>query len=81
MRQFFQQQRNRIWLKAVGSSAIICVLIYVIIRCFSFDFPMSWKEEIVFFFKVTFSGMLMIVFAVTTSTAVYKTYLRIRRNK
>jgi hypothetical protein len=81
MRRFLAQQRNRIWMKAMYSSAIICLFIYIIIRSFSYDFPMSWREEILFFFKVLVSGMLMMVVATTGSAALYKTFLRIKRNR
>jgi hypothetical protein len=51
MRRFLEQQRNRIWMKALYSSAIICLFLYIIIRTFSFDFPMSWREELFFLFQ------------------------------
>jgi len=68
-------------MKAMYSSAIICFFIYIIIRSFSYDFPMSWREEILFFFKVLFSGMAMMIVATTGSAALYKVFLRIKRNK
>ena len=81
MRRFFAQQRHSIWMKAMYSSAIFCLFIYIIIRCFSYDFHMSWREEILFFFKVLFSGMIMMVAVTTGSAAIYKIFLRIKRNK
>ncbi len=81
MRRFFAQQRNRVWMKAMYSSAIICLFIYTIIRSFSYDFPMSWKEEAILFFKVLFSGMIMMVAATTGSATVYKIFLRSKRNR
>jgi hypothetical protein len=81
MRRFLVQQRNRIWMKAMYSSAIICLFLYIIIRSFSFDFPMTWREEILLFFKIIFSGTFMMVLATTISAVIYKVFLRIKRNK
>ena len=81
MRRFLVQQRNRIWMKAMGSSAIICLFIYIIIRSFSFDFPMSWKEEMLLFFKIIFTGTFMMVVATTGSAFIYKAFLRVKRHK
>lgn len=81
MRRFVLQHRNRIWMKALSSSVIICLFLYIIIRGFSFDFPMSWKEEFFFFFKILFTGCSLMVIAVTGSAFVYKTFLKIKRNK
>ena len=81
MRRLLFAQRNRIWMKAVFSSFIICILIYFIIRCFSFDFPLTWKEELLLFIKVVCSGMLMMVAATTATAYLYKTILRRRRNR
>ena len=81
MRRFLVQQRNRIWMKAMSSSAIICLFIYIIIRCFSFDFPMSWREEMLLFFKIIFTGTFMMVVATTGSAFIYKAFLRVKRNR
>jgi hypothetical protein len=81
MKRFLVQQRNRIWMKAISSSAIICLFLYIIIRTFSFDFPMSWREEILLFFKIVITGTFMMVVATTGSAVIYKASLRIKRNK
>ncbi len=81
MRRFIDQQRNRIWMKAMTSSAIVCFLVYIVIRSFSFDFPMSWREEMLFFFKIVLTGTLMMVIATTGSAVVYKFFLRRKRSK
>jgi hypothetical protein len=81
MGRFLAQQRNRIWMKALLSSATICLLLYIIIRSLTYDFPMSWREEILLFFKVILSGTCMMVVATTGSATIYKTFLRIKRNK
>jgi hypothetical protein len=79
MRRFLEQQRNRIWMKALYSSAIICFFLYIIIRVFSFDFPMHWSEEVFFFFKIMFAGCFLMVLATTISAAIYKFFLKMKR--
>jgi hypothetical protein len=81
MKRFLVHQRNRIWVKAMCSSAVICLFLYIIIRIFSFDFPMSWREEMLLFFKIIFTGTFMMVIATTGSAVIYRTSLRIKRNK
>jgi hypothetical protein len=81
MRRFLTRQRNRIWMKAMYSSTIVCLLLYIIIRSFSLDFPMSWRDEIFLFFKITLSGTLMMVLATTGVTFVYRVILKLKRSK
>jgi hypothetical protein len=42
---------------------------------------MSWREEILLFFKIIFTGTFMMVIAATGSAIIYKKFLRIKRNK
>jgi hypothetical protein len=81
MRRFMARHRNRIWMKSLSSSIIICIFLYIIIRCLSFDFPMSWREELSFFGKILFTGCSLIVFSATGSAFMYKTFLKIKRDK
>ena len=68
-------------MKSLTSSAIICTVLYIIIRGFSFDFPMSWKEEFSFFFKILFTGCFLMVLVATGSAFAYKTVLKIKRDR
>jgi hypothetical protein len=81
MRRFVVQNRHKVWMKTLSSSAIICFLLYIITRCFSFDFPMSWKEELFFLFKILFTGCFLMVLVTTGSAFIYKTFLKIKRDK
>jgi hypothetical protein len=81
MKQFLDQQRNRIWMKALYSSTIISLSLYIIIRAFSFDFPMSWMEEIMLFLKIVCTGSVMMVVATIGCAGLYKSFLRMKRNK
>jgi hypothetical protein len=42
---------------------------------------MSWREELIFFGKILFTGCSLIVFAATGSAFMYKTFLKIKHNK
>jgi len=68
-------------MKAMYSSIIICLFLYVIIRSFSFDFPMSWREEMFLFFKIILTGTLMMVIATTGISSIYTLVLKIKRSK
>jgi len=81
MRRFIDQQRDRVWMKSLTPSVIICIFFYIIIRCLSLDFPMSWKEECFFFGKILFAGCSMIVLSVTASHLIYTAVLKLKRNK
>jgi len=81
MRRFIEHQRDRIWMKSLTPSIVICIFLYIIIRCLSFDFPMSWKEECFFFGKIVFSGCSMIVLSVTAGHLIYKAALKLKRSK
>jgi hypothetical protein len=42
---------------------------------------MSWKEEFFFFFKILFTGCSLMVIATTGSAFIYKTFLKVKRDK
>lgn len=81
MKQFLVQHRNSIWIKALYSSATISLFLYIIIRGFSYDFPMSWTEELLLFIKVIFTGSLVMSLATIGCASLYKAFERIKRNK
>jgi high-affinity nickel permease len=81
MRRFLVQQRNRIWIKSLYSSTIISLLLYIVIRVFSFDFPMPWLEEVTLFVKVVCTGIFMMVIATTGIAIIYKIFLQRKRYK
>jgi len=81
MKQFLVQHRNSILAKALYSSATISLFFYIIIRVFSFDFPMSWMEEIMLFIKVTFTGTFMMSLATVGCAGLYRAFERMKRYK
>jgi len=81
MKQFLIQYRNSIWAKALYSSATISLFLYIIIRGFSYDFPMSWTEEIMLFIKVIFTGTVVMSLATAGCAGLYKAFERIKRHK
>ncbi|MEI9811015.1 MAG: hypothetical protein WDO16_25780 [Bacteroidota bacterium] len=81
MKQFLVQRRNSILAKALYSSATISIFLYIIIRGFSYDFPMSWTEEITLFIKVIFTGTFMISLATVGCASLYKGFEKIKRHK
>ncbi|MBL7744180.1 MAG: hypothetical protein JNN00_11950 [Chitinophagaceae bacterium] len=81
MKQFILQHRNRIWAKALYSSATISLFIYIIIRGFTYDFPMSWTEEAILFVKVIFAGSCLMSLATIGCASLYRAFERIKRHK
>ena len=81
MKQFLVQHRNSIWAKALYSSATISLFLYIIIRGFSYEFPMTWFDEITLFFKVVFTGTFMMSLATVGCASLYRGYERIKRHK
>ena len=69
------------WMKAMTSSATISLFLYIIIRGFTFDFPMTWLEEIMLFVKVIFTGTTMMVLITTGCAGLYGYYERVKRHK
>jgi TRAP-type C4-dicarboxylate transport system permease small subunit len=81
MKQFLVQHRNSVRAKALYSSATVSVFIFVIIRTFTYDFPMSWAEEIALFLKVISTGTFMISLATIGCAGLYRSFERIKRYK
>jgi hypothetical protein len=81
MKQFIAQYRNSIWAKAFYSSATISFFLYIVIRGFSYDFPMTWMEEVGLFTKVLVTGTLMMSSAVIGCAGLYRSFERMKRHK
>ncbi|HEY6506038.1 MAG TPA: hypothetical protein VIZ28_18815 [Chitinophagaceae bacterium] len=80
MKQFFVQRRNSIWVKSLYSSATISLFLYIIIRGFSYDFPMSWSEEILLFIRIVFTGTFMISMAAIGCAGLYRAFEKMKRH-
>jgi len=81
MKQFLAYQRNSILGQAVYSSATISVSIYIIVRTFSYDFPMSWGEELLLFTRIIFNGTILMVLTTVGCAGIYKSFVRMKRRK
>jgi hypothetical protein len=81
MKQFLVQHRNSIWAKALYSSATISFFLYIIIRGFSFEFPMTWMDEALLFIKITFTGTFLMSLATVGCASLYMAFERIKRHK
>ncbi|MBL7739675.1 MAG: hypothetical protein JNK14_10675 [Chitinophagaceae bacterium] len=81
MKQFLLQHRNSIWAKALYSSATVSLFIYIIIRGFTYDFPMSWTEEALLFVKVVLAGTFLMSLATISCASLYKAFEKIKRHK
>jgi hypothetical protein len=81
MKQFLAQHRNSIPVKALYSSATIALFIYIVIRSFAFDFPMTWFEEIALFVKICFTSTFMMSLATIGCAGLYRAYERLKRQK
>ena len=81
MKQFLVQHRNSIWAKALYSSATISLFLYIIIRGFSYEFPMTWTDEILLFIKIIFTGIFMMSLATVGCASLYRGFERIKRHK
>ncbi|MBC7948318.1 MAG: hypothetical protein H7Y42_10595 [Chitinophagaceae bacterium] len=79
MRQFIVQHRNSIPAKAVYSASTISLFLYIIIRALSYDFPMSWTEEIVLFSKILFTGSFLISLVTIGCAGLYGAFERMKR--
>jgi hypothetical protein len=81
MKQFIAQHRNSIPVKALSSSATISLFIYIIIRSFAFDFPMTWFEEIALFIKICATCTFMMCLVTIGCAGLYRAYERLKRQK
>jgi hypothetical protein len=81
MKHFLVQHRNSILAKALYSSATISLFLYVIIRGFSYEFPMTWFDEFSLFVKVTFTGTFLMSLATIGCASLYKGFESIKRHK
>jgi hypothetical protein len=78
MRQFFLRHRKNMLLRALYSGSILSLFIYAILRVLSYDFPMTWTEEITFFLKTFLCGCFLIATATGGSAWMYKLFLKMK---
>jgi|GEM_PF-5611812 len=79
MKQFFSQ--NKILSQAVYSSAILSLFVYIIVRAFSFEFPMTWIEEALLFIKIVCTGSFMMVLITVGCAGLYLSYQKLKRHR
>ena len=79
MKQFFNQ--NKILGQAIYSSAIISLFLYIVVRTFTFEFPMTWIDEAVLFFKVVCTSSFMMVLITVGCAGLYLSYQKLKRSK
>ncbi|MGC4037542.1 MAG: hypothetical protein QM764_16390 [Chitinophagaceae bacterium] len=60
MKSFIAHKRHSIVFRAISPAIIVSVSLYVFVRILFYEFPMTWMEEIIFFFKLVFTGSLVI---------------------
>ena len=63
MKQFIIRNRKNILVQALYSGSIASLFIYMLFRCIFYEFPMSWIEEIMFFFRTILSSCFLFVSA------------------
>jgi hypothetical protein len=79
MKQFFHQ--NKILGQAIYSSAIVSLFLYIVVRTFTFEFPMTWIDEALLFIKVVCTGSFMMVLITVGCAGIYLSYQKMKRTK
>ncbi len=79
MKQFLSQ--NKILTQAIYSSATISLFLYIVVRSFSFEFPMSWLDEALLFIKIVCTGSFLMVLVTMGCAGLYLSFHRLKRNK
>lgn len=79
MKRFISGYRRTIWAQHRNAALSLSAFLYCLIRCLSFDFPMSWGEEMAFFLKVFCSASALVMISAIFLHTFYFAVLRLRR--
>ena len=63
MKKLIVRNKETILVQALYSGSIVSLFVYVVFRGLFYEFPMSWVEEISFFFKAILGSCFLFVTA------------------
>ena len=79
MKQFLSQ--NKILTQAIYSSATISLFLYIVVRSFSYEFPMTWLEEALLFIKIVCTGSFLMVLITVGCAGLYLSFQKLKRKQ
>ena len=78
MKNFFVRVRKTLAWQAIQSGMFLSLLIYLMLRTMFYEFPMTWSEEIAYFFKTILVSTIFISLCTGGMIYMYRGILKMR---